>query len=307
MKTKQIEVVSYNPDWPLAFAAEYARIKQALGDNCIEVHHIGSTSVPGLAAKPIIDIMLIANNLSDSIKALEVISYQYKGEYNIPFRAYLTKDKPDIKLHMVEQGHGFIELNLSFRDYLRMHEDSAKEYQKLKYDLVKDPSSFERANGNFVRYTLAKNQFIKSVIEQARFNGLMFNLCTHSKEWEEYHRIRDEQIFAPLNIIYDEHHPSLTADNHYHFVLYKGTKIVCVAHVEFLNETQAAIRSLDTDEANKRNGYGAYMMQLIEKWIKSQGRNIIKLHANLNAEKFYQKLGYAEMEFDDVSMSKETI
>ena len=304
---KIIEVVPYNPDWPLAFELEAAKIKQALGDNAIEVHHIGSTSVPGLAAKPIIDIMLIVNNLSNSIKALEAISYQYKGEYNIPFRAYFTKDKPSIKLHMVEQGHSVIALNLSFRNYLRMHEDSAKEYQNLKYDLVKDPGSFERGNGNFIQYTLAKNELIKSVLEKAGFDGLMFNLCIHSKEWQEYHRIRREQIFDPINVVYDENHPSLTLDNHYHFVLYKGTKIMCVSHVEFLNENEAAIRSLATDEPHKKNGYGTYMMKLLEKWIKSQGRDIIKIHANPNAEDFYLKLGYAEIKFDDVSISNDTI
>ena len=304
---KLIEVVPYNPDWPLAFEVEAIKIKQALGDNYIEVHHIGSTSVPGLAAKPIIDILLITKNTLDSIKALEAIDYQYKGEYNIPFRAYFTKDNPIIKLHMVEQGHGFIALNLSFRDYLKTHKDSAKEYQNLKYELVKDPSSFERGHGNFIKYTLAKNELIKSVLEKAGFEDLNINLCIHNKEWQEYHRIRREQIFVPLNIIYNENHPTFTADNHYHFVLYKGVKVICGAHVEFLNETQAAIRSLATDEPHKKNGYGSYMMRMIEKWIKSQGRNIIKLHANPNAKNFYRKLGYVEMEFDDVSISNDTI
>jgi GrpB-like predicted nucleotidyltransferase (UPF0157 family) len=119
MKTRHIEVVPYNHNWPSAFKTEAAKIKQALGDNCIEVHHIGSTSVPGLAAKPIIDIMLIVNNIFNGIENLESIGYQYKGEYNIPFRAYFTKDKQSIKLHMVEPEHGFIALNLAFRDYLR--------------------------------------------------------------------------------------------------------------------------------------------------------------------------------------------
>jgi N-acetylglutamate synthase-like GNAT family acetyltransferase len=135
----------------------------------------------------------------------------------------------------------------------------------------------------------------------------MFHLCTHSKEWEVYHSIIREQIFAPINVAYDENHPSLTAENNFHFVLYKGTKIICVAHVEFLNQMQAAIRSLATDEPYKRNGYGGYMMKLLEKWIKSKGRNIIKLHANPNAEHFYGSIGFIDMEFDDVSISKETI
>ena len=170
-----------------------------------------------------------------------------------------------------------------------------------------DDSSFERGSGGFANYTLRKNDFIKHVLDMAGFKSLILNLCLHEAEWKNYHRIRIEQIFAPINVVYDENHPSLTAKNNFHFVLYKGTKIICVAHVEFLNESGAAIRSLATDEPYKRNGYGTYMMKLLEKWIKSQGHNIIKLHANPNAEHFYRSLGFINMEFDDVSISEETI
>ena len=78
-------------------------------------------------------------------------------------------------------------------------------------------------------------------------------------------------------------------------------------HIEFLNQAEAAIRSLDTDEPYKRKGYGGYIMKLIEKWIKTQGRNIIKLHAAPEAENFYRWLGFIDMEFDDVSISEEII
>ena len=111
----------------------------------------------------------------------------------------------------------------------------------------------------------------------------------------------------PINVAYDKNHPSLSAENNYHFILYEGTKIVCVSHIKFLTKREVKLRTLSTDEPYKRKGYGIYMMKLLEKWIKSQGGDIIKMHANLSAEKFYRKLGYVDMVFDDISISKDII
>ena len=120
-----------------------------------------------------------------------------------------------------------------------------------------------------------------------------------SREWSAYHRIRKAQIFDPIGVLYDPHHPTITAPHHHHFVLYQGTHIVSVAHVELLNEQEAALRSLATDVPFQRQGYGAQAMGILEKWIRSQGRSILKMHARLSAVPFYQKLGYREMPFDD--------
>jgi GrpB-like predicted nucleotidyltransferase (UPF0157 family) len=308
MKNRHIEVVPYNPDWPLVFEAEAARIKEALGDNAIEVHHIGSTSVPGLIAKPKIDIIAVVQNLDNAMDPFESLGYQYRKEHEMPFRLYFTKKTAThINLHVYEDQNPEIELNILFRDFLRNSPESCAEYAKLKRDLLTHQSAHEKNNSRSTGYNLGKNDFIKEIINQTGFAGLCFRPCQHYHEFQEYHRIRCEQIFAPINMVYDENHPSLTAENNFHFVLYKGTKIVCVAHVEFLNESESAIRSLATDEPYKRNGYGGYMMKLLEKWIKSKGRDIIKLHANPDAEDFYRKLGYDNMEFDDISISKETI
>ena len=299
MKNRNIEVVQYNPEWPLAFEAEATRIKQALGDNCIDIHHIGSTSVPGLAAKPIIDMIPVVRDIYAVNKlAMEDLGYKTKGEFGIPFRSYFTKGK-DIRTHNVhifEQGDSEIERHLKFRDWMRNNPQDRDAYANLKNNLA------EKFPNDIEAYCIGKDEFVANIDAKAGWNGFRFVMAFTPKEWEAYHRIRKEQIFAPLNIIYDENHPTLAAEDHFHFVLYKGSKIVSVTHVEFLNQAEAAIRSLATDEPYKRNGYGGYIMQLVEKWIKSQGRNIIKLHANPNAEHFYHKLGYTEMEFDDVSI-----
>ncbi|MEK6734215.1 MAG: GNAT family N-acetyltransferase [Pseudomonadota bacterium] len=304
MKNRYIEVVAYNPDWPLAFEAEAVKIKQALGNNCIEIHHIGSTSVPGLAAKPIIDMMPVVRDLGAvNNLAMEALGYEAKGGDGIPFRSYFTKGK-DLRTHNVhifEQGNLEIERHLNFRDWMCNNPVDKEAYAELKNHLA------EKFPNDIKSYRIDKDEFIANIDAKAGWNGFRFVMAFTPKEWEAYHHIRREQIFAPINVVYDENHPSLTAENNFHFILYKGTKIVSVAHVEFLNKYESAIRSLATDEPHKRNGYGTYMMKMIEKWIKSQGHNIIKIHANPNAEDFYRKLGYDDMEFDDVSISKEII
>ena len=85
---KSIEVVPRNSNWPKLFEAEADLIKQKLGDNFLEIHHVGSTSVPGLCAKPIIDIILVLRNSAESIAPLESIGFKFRGEMNIPFRSY---------------------------------------------------------------------------------------------------------------------------------------------------------------------------------------------------------------------------
>lgn len=308
MTYKHIEVVPYNENWPEQFAREAEKIKQALGDNLIEIDHIGSTSVPGLSAKPIIDIIVECKDNKDSVRSFENIGYEYRGEFNIPFRNYFCK-KQEVRfnLHVYEQDNPEIELNLKFRDYLRNNPEARDEYALLKSNLLKEKTSFEKTNSIFTGYNLGKDKFIRKILEKIGFNKLRLLRVAHHLEWQEYHRIRREQIFEPINIVYDANHLTITAKDHFHFVLCKGVKIVSIAHVELLNGKEVAIRSLATDAPYKMQGYARYLMQLLTKWIKQQGRKVIKLHANPNAENFYHKLGYINIEFDDVSISEDAI
>ncbi|MGV2432420.1 MAG UNVERIFIED_CONTAM: GNAT family N-acetyltransferase [Rickettsiaceae bacterium] len=124
----------------------------------------------------------------------------------------------------------------------------------------------------------------------------MVNLCAHSNEWDEYHRIRNEQIFLPINIEYDKNHETITAQNHYHFVLYHGVKIVSTAHIEFLGNKEAALRTVATDTKYNK-GYAKFLIEFLEKWMNSQSISTIKLHSARDAEAFYRKLGYVELHF----------
>ncbi len=100
-KTKKIVVIPYNPDWPRIFEIEATKIKEALGANCLAIHHIGSTSVPGLSAKPVIYMLGVVKNPENAIKPLENLSFKYKCEYNIPMRFYFDGlEGVDTNLHV---------------------------------------------------------------------------------------------------------------------------------------------------------------------------------------------------------------
>lgn len=140
---QHIVVVEYNPKWAEMFQTEKTKIKAILGGNCIAIHHIGSTSVPGLAAKPIIDIMPVVHNLEDvdnMASAFADIGYEYMGEFGIPGRRYLRKggDERTHQIHIFSQDNiTDIERHLAARDYLRAHREVCIQYANLKKELAK--------------------------------------------------------------------------------------------------------------------------------------------------------------------------
>lgn len=107
---QHIIVAEYNPAWPQMFKQEKRAIKKILGENCLAVHHIGSTAVPGLVSKPIIDIMPVVKNLNavDEVsKDFETLGYEYMGEFGIVGRRYLRKggDERTHQIHIFEEGN----------------------------------------------------------------------------------------------------------------------------------------------------------------------------------------------------------
>lgn len=159
-KNPYVEVVAYDPTWVEAFEREQALIDAALGEVCRVVHHIGSTSVPGLAAKPVIDIMLEVEQL-DALDArpddLAALGYSAYGENGIPGRRYFVKgdDRRTHQIHAFATGDAHLARHLAFRDYLRAHANIAAEYAALKTALA---SSCEH---DIDRYMDGKDAFIK--------------------------------------------------------------------------------------------------------------------------------------------------
>lgn len=170
LKRGTVKLVLYSDEWNTAFEKEKSILSKALKGSFIDIQHIGSTSVPGLIAKPILDIVIAVPNirtLGKCIKKLEQIGYQYLGDKENKENYLFVKGREDNRTHYVH----IVEINSSnwdnyilFRDYLRNNKDYLMEYSKLKKDLAK------RFPDNRKKYTKLKADFIEKTINKAREN-----------------------------------------------------------------------------------------------------------------------------------------
>jgi len=139
---RKVEITSFNANWAQMFKEEAKQFQDIFGSDMLAIHHIGSTSVPGLKAKPIIDIMPVVNDI-DAVdhfnKEMEKIGYEPKGEFGIAGRRYFRKGEVERThhVHFFQAGHSDIKRHLAFRDYLRAHHDVADMYGELKESLAK--------------------------------------------------------------------------------------------------------------------------------------------------------------------------
>ena len=164
-----VELVDYNPAWPRMFEDYKKEIDQAIGGYISTIEHIGSTSVPGLFAKPEIDIMVGVRNLNDAKKCiapLKEIGYVYfpKFEEFVPERRYFRKSDgliPLVHIHMVETSSKFWKEHILFRNHLRNNSEAREEYNNLKKKLIVS-SGKDRGI-----YQDGKERFIKRIIKLA--------------------------------------------------------------------------------------------------------------------------------------------
>ena len=299
-KKDRIEIKPYDPNWPQVFEQEALLIRQVLGDKCIALHHVGSTSVPGLAAKPKIDIIAVVEHILFDHTGLESIGYTYRGGFNLPFRRSFTQRTAtkDINLHIFEENDPEIELNLVFRDYLREHPRARNEYAQLKYSLIEEESLHEKNNSIYSGYTLGKNEFIQNILKKCGFKKYRLVLCTHAVEWSTAHSLRNTYFFDPLGIN-DPYTWTFNHKDHAHLVLYKGTEIVAYAHIQFWPNMRAAMRMIVVDENHRNQGAGSVFLGIIEKWLKNIGMISIHAESRQSSLTFYLKNGYREMSFND--------
>ncbi|MGJ8678668.1 MAG: GrpB family protein [Akkermansiaceae bacterium] len=156
----KIEVVPYNQEWSKAFEEEKKVLLGAVDQVAVEVHHIGSTAVEGLAAKPIIDIMLEVTSLAkldDCKENIEALGYEALDEFGIMGRRYYRKgeDHRTHQIHAFQTFDGNLTRHLAFRDYLRNHPDVRDEYGNLKTQVA------SLCDDDIDRYCDGKNDFIK--------------------------------------------------------------------------------------------------------------------------------------------------
>lgn len=298
-QTKQIEVLPYNPQWPSMFELESSIIKAALGDQLISVHHVGSTSVPGLAAKPKIDMIIVVKDPLQTIGKFEAIGFQYRGEYNIPLHyGFSKRGDVGVNLHVYEDGHPEIELNLLFRDYLRNSPSVRDEYAALKIGLLQDETSHQKENGAFTGYTLRKGDFIRDVLKKAGFDRIRMLKCNDQTEWKAAKRLRHDYL-SDRGVQDDLYTRTFDNKEHEHLVLYRGTEIVGYAHIQLWPGHRAMLRMMQIEETERGHGYGGQFLELIEKWLKIRGYRSIHAESCSKAFPFYQRHHYTPMPLDD--------
>jgi GrpB-like predicted nucleotidyltransferase (UPF0157 family) len=161
-----VVVNQYSSEWPDAFRAVREELLQALSPSAVEIEHIGSTSVPGLAAKPVLDILVGASSLGtieSKIPDLASAGYEYVSRYEreLPCRRYFVKPTGPLRVHVhaVQLGSAFWVEHLAFRDLLRADMALRSAYQELKLGLAaqhpSDKSAYQAAKVPFIRSALA--------------------------------------------------------------------------------------------------------------------------------------------------------
>jgi GrpB-like predicted nucleotidyltransferase (UPF0157 family) len=164
-KPISVELLPHDPNWPHLASHEARLLAQALEPCSLTVHHIGSTSIPSVRAKPILDLMPVVSNLIELDKhrvKWKHLGYEWWGELGLPERRYFTKSDPTtgrriVQLHCYEAGSAEITRHLAFRDYLRAHRELAAEYDHLKADCQRLHPSNSHAYGD------CKSAWIKNV------------------------------------------------------------------------------------------------------------------------------------------------
>ena len=165
---RKVEVVPHNPQWRDAFEAEANHVAAALGENVVAIHHIGSTAIPNIYAKPVIDLLVEVRDINEvdgQSSAIESLGYEVMGEYGIPGRRYFRKDNQEgirtHHIHAFEASSAEVERHLAFRDYMIAHPGDAQRYSELKRKLAEEnPQSTDG-------YIDGKDGFIKEMDRRA--------------------------------------------------------------------------------------------------------------------------------------------
>jgi GrpB-like predicted nucleotidyltransferase (UPF0157 family) len=165
MLDEPVHLEPYRSDWDELFRVERARLVASLGIPVTAIEHIGSTAVPGLSAKPIVDIMIGANRVPPPAawsEALATLGYEALGEAGVPGRWYFRlRATPFRNAHIVEQGGAHWVKNLAFRNYLRRSPEAAREYESAKRAAISAGAT------TLVAYSRAKRAVVEDLLNQA--------------------------------------------------------------------------------------------------------------------------------------------
>jgi len=315
----RIEVVPYDYAWPSQFIAERQRLTGILSDCVLAVHHIGSTAVPGLAAKPIIDILIEASDLAVLDRRSDCLAqagYRAKGEYGIAGRRYFTKG-PVLRTHHVHayrRGDANIARHLAFRDYLRAHPAVAAHYARLKREIA-------TSCGNAIeRYCAGKQDFVdayeraalrwRSNAEDPATSGRHYDVALACSIEVRVDDLRGSEIRALL----DEHLRDMYANSPPESVHALGVdalrrpditfwtgwsheRLLGCAALRELDATHGEVKSMRTSSSQRRQGVGRAMLAHVVAIARARGYRRLSLEtgsmdAFAPARRLYESFGF---------------
>jgi GrpB-like predicted nucleotidyltransferase (UPF0157 family) len=166
------KLIPFQDDWALKFREEAELIAKVFGESAIAIYHVGSTSIPGIYAKPEIDIHVEIKaiaGIGQYAEGMTLLGYRVRGEAVEPGSYYYSKDEEGIrtfKVHVSESNHPGLKNHLQFRDYLRAHPDRAKQYSDLKRRLAQTNKT------GIMEYLDGKGPFIMETLALAAGTGL---------------------------------------------------------------------------------------------------------------------------------------
>jgi GrpB-like predicted nucleotidyltransferase (UPF0157 family) len=182
MSTQRVYLEPHDPRWAEEFARESSILANALGNVLVEIHHIGSTAIPGIEAKPIIDMLAVVGDLrllDENQAKMEALRYEAMGEFGIPGRRYFRKNnKSGLRTHQIhafQAGSSQIQRHLDFRDFMRVNPHFAKDYEALKQRLAalypNDISSYADGKTAFIRDMEARAAALQSKCGTEKFDS----------------------------------------------------------------------------------------------------------------------------------------
>lgn len=180
LKKDHVDIVAYDPEWSTLASIEISKLREMLpSSKIIDIQHVGSTAIPGMAAKPIVDIQIAVHSLEEmkviAVPALQKLGYEYWYENPDPERMFFVKGMPPFgerrthHVHIIESTSKHWFKKIVFRDYLISHPEVAKEYEQLKMKLAQQ-HTFDREE-----YTNAKTDFVNNILKIAKKHSIVKN------------------------------------------------------------------------------------------------------------------------------------
>lgn len=250
-----IEIRSYNPDWPAQFKHEMELLKSVFGKEAILIEHIGSTSIPGCSAKPVIDILIVVPSIQDQdeiTKKLEAVNYT-RLYYGFFMRLFFSKNtNPAFQLHIFQKGYSEIDRFLKFKYWLTQHPKDKQDYINLKKLLA-----VEHAD-NLEKYSFAKEEFVSDIEVMAGWSGIKLII--------PYTEAEISIIENALSKIAIDSNSKVKS-----FIVKKGTNDIGCVFVLFKNTKEAIIKLLSISEDFYLNYVQQQIISDVKMWLKNEG------------------------------------